>query len=100
ETRRYLHQRHERKRTEGCIMESIYELWMLAHLARWQDGQVTVAGNDQSPDAVIATIYFTLSALGLSADYANNATREEIISWVWENLFNPEDQISWMMEEL
>lgn len=72
---------------------------MEAHLRRWQDGQIYIGGRDSDPTAVADTIYFTLSALGLSADYANDPTREEIEAWVRENLPNAEDEISWMMEE-
>lgn len=78
-------------------MESIFNLWMEAHARKAMDGQVYVGGRDSDPDAVISTIYFTLSCLGISADFANEPTRQQIIDWMNDN--NMADEVEYLMEE-
>ncbi len=78
------------------IPESIYEAWMMAHVRAAMDSQTDLAGNSHDPWTVQATIYFVLSAMGLSADL-NDPTRQEIIAWMNEN--NMAHEVEYLMEE-
>lgn len=78
-------------------MEAIFDLWMMAHARAAMDSQTDVAGNSHDSWSVQATIYFCISALGLSADFANEPTREEIATWLTEN--NMADEVEYLMEE-
>lgn len=80
-------------------MLDIKNRWMEAHLRRWQDGQIYIGGRDSDPTAVADTIYFTMSVLGLGADFAIDPTREEIVEWVKTNYSNADEEISYMMKE-
>ncbi len=77
--------------------KDIWNLWMQAHARAAMDGEVCVAGNDYYPGAVQATIYYCMSALGISADYADGPTRQQIIDWMNEN--NMADEVEYLMEE-
>lgn len=79
------------------ITDSIKDAWMMAHARAAMDSQTDLAGNSHDPWTVQATIYFVLSALGLSADFANEPTREEIIAWMNEN--NMAHEVEYLMEE-
>jgi hypothetical protein len=79
------------------IPESIRNLWMNAHAMAAMDSQVDVEGNSHCPWTVQATIYFCMSALGMSADFAKEPTRQEIITWLQEN--NMDEYVEYLMEE-
>jgi len=76
---------------------SIFNLWMESHAIKAMDGQVYVGGRDSDPDTVISTIYFVLSAMGISADFADEPTRQQIIDWMTNN--NMADEVEYLMEE-
>lgn len=78
------------------IPESIYDAWMMAHVRSAMDSQTDLAGNSHDPWTVQATIYFCMSAIGLSADL-NDPTRQEIIAWMNEN--NLAHEVEYLMEE-
>lgn len=78
------------------ISESIYDAWMMAHARAAMDSMTDLAGNSHSPDTVLATIYFCMSVLGLSADL-QDPTREEIIAWMNEN--NLAHEVEYLMED-
>lgn len=78
------------------IPESIYDAWMMAHVRAAMDSQTDLEGNSHDPWTVQATIYFVLSALGLSADL-QDPTREEIIAWMNKN--NMTHEVEYLMEE-
>ena len=84
-------------KTAMIVPQSVYDLWMEAHARQAMDGDVYVGGSDSDPHAVKATIYFVLSAMGISADFANQPTRQEIIAWMNEN--NMADEVEYLMEE-
>lgn len=78
-------------------MEAIFNLWMESHARAAMDGQIYVGGSDSDPHAVRATIYFVLSCLGISADFADEPTRQQIIDWM--NTHNMADEVEYLMEE-
>lgn len=78
-------------------MDDIWDLWMMAHARAAMDSQTDVAGNSHDTGTVQATIYFVLSALGLSADYADEPTRQQIIDWMIKN--NMAHEVEYLMEE-
>ena len=78
------------------IPNSINDTWMMANVRASMDSMTDLAGNSHSPDTVLATIYFCMSALGLSADL-NDPTRQEIIAWMNEN--NLAHEVEYLMEE-
>lgn len=79
------------------IPQSIYDMWMNAHASAAMDSQVDLRGNSHDPSTVSETIYYVLSAFGLSADFADNPSREEIINWLTKN--GRETEIEYLMEE-
>lgn len=79
------------------VPDSIRDAWMMAHARAAMDSQTDVAGNSHDSWAVQATIYFCMSALGLSADFASEPTREEIVTWLTEN--NMANEVEYLMEE-
>lgn len=78
------------------IPKSIKDAWMMAHVRAAMDRQTVLRGNSYDPGAVQETIYFVLSAMGLSADL-QDPTREEIIAWMNEN--NMAHEVEYLMEE-
>lgn len=79
------------------IPESIRDAWMMAHVRAAMDSQTDLAGNSHDPWTVQATIYFVLSALGLSADFADEPTRQQMIDWMNNN--NMAHEVEYLMEE-
>lgn len=79
------------------IPKSIRDAWMMAHVRAAMDSQTDLAGNSHDAWTVQATIYFVLSAMGLSADYANEPTRQDLVEWMKQN--GMEDEIEYLMEE-
>lgn len=79
------------------IPASIRDAWMMAHVRAAMDSQTDLAGNSHDPWTVQATIYFVLSALGLSADFAEDPTRQQLIDWMNNN--NMTHEVEYLMEE-
>lgn len=75
--------------------ESIRYAWMLAHARAAMDSQTDLDGNSHDPWTVQATIYFVLSEMGLSADYADEPTREDLVEWMKQN--GMEHEIEYLM---
>lgn len=78
-------------------LDTINYKWMEAWAHTHMDSEVTVAGNGYDPGAVIATIYYCMSVLGMGADFAVEPTRSEIITWLEQN--GQTDKIEYLVED-
>lgn len=78
-------------------MESVWDLWMAAHVRAAQDSEVTVLGNGHSPGAVIDTIRFFIIAMGGKESDIVVPTRQEMIDYL--TAIGQENEIEYLMEE-